>query len=159
QNGDSHAVPKKQNGRSPCDVIVGASDRAADVCCIRRLGLGSNVRGTWCRGVGTARDGDSGEKGDEYQAFKRHFSSGSWLRPEGRARRSSGYRPRLRITFRMGEMRCRLTLLGSVSLTRASGAPNRRAIQQRRVALLAVLASNPRGFLSRDRLLGLLWPD
>src|SRR5262245_23580503 len=56
-------------------------------------------------------------------------------------------------------MRCRLTLLGPVSLTSSSGTPNRRVLQQRRLALLAALASSPRGFVSRDRLLGLLWPD
>jgi len=55
-------------------------------------------------------------------------------------------------------MRCRLTLLGPVSLTSASGAPNRRAVQQRRVALLAVLATSGES-VSRDRLVGLLWPD
>src|SRR5262252_5388976 len=56
-------------------------------------------------------------------------------------------------------MRCRLTLLGPVSLTSASGAPNRRAVQQRRVALLAVLATASGESVGRDRLLGLLWPD
>jgi DNA-binding SARP family transcriptional activator len=56
-------------------------------------------------------------------------------------------------------MLCRLTLLGPVGLTSGSRAPHRRAIQQRRVALLAVLATAPRGSASRDRLLGLLWPD
>jgi DNA-binding SARP family transcriptional activator len=56
-------------------------------------------------------------------------------------------------------MRCRLTLLGPVGLTRPAGTIDRRAVQQRRIALLAVLAASPRGFVSRDRLLGLLWPD
>ena len=35
----------------------------------------------------------------------------------------------------------------------------RRASQQRRIALLAVVAASPGGAVSRDRLLGLLWPD
>jgi DNA-binding SARP family transcriptional activator len=56
-------------------------------------------------------------------------------------------------------MRSRLTLLGPVSLTDASGSTSRRASQQRRIALLAILAASPDRSLSRDRLLGLLWPD
>jgi DNA-binding SARP family transcriptional activator len=56
-------------------------------------------------------------------------------------------------------MRSRLTLLGSVGLTDASGATRRRASQQRRIALLAILAASPDGSVGRDRLLGLLWPD
>jgi DNA-binding SARP family transcriptional activator len=35
----------------------------------------------------------------------------------------------------------------------------RRASQQRRIALLALLAASPSGAVSRDRLVGLLWPD
>jgi DNA-binding SARP family transcriptional activator len=35
----------------------------------------------------------------------------------------------------------------------------RRAAQQRRIALLALIASSAAGSISRDRLLGLLWPD
>jgi DNA-binding SARP family transcriptional activator len=35
----------------------------------------------------------------------------------------------------------------------------RRAAQQRRIALLAILASAPGGSISRDRVLGLLWPE
>lgn len=35
----------------------------------------------------------------------------------------------------------------------------RRASQQRRIALLALLAASPGGTASRDRLVGLLWPD
>jgi DNA-binding SARP family transcriptional activator len=53
----------------------------------------------------------------------------------------------------------RLALLGSVRLTGPEGAPIRRASQQRRIALLAVIAASPDGCVSRDRLLGLLWPD
>src|SRR5512138_2719766 len=56
-------------------------------------------------------------------------------------------------------MPSRLTLLGSVCLTGPDGPLQRRASQQRRVALLAVLASSTSGQVSRDRLLGLLWPD
>ena len=56
-------------------------------------------------------------------------------------------------------MQNRLTLLGPVGLTVASGASSRRASQQRRMALLAVLAAASDGSVSRDRLLGLLWPD
>jgi DNA-binding SARP family transcriptional activator len=56
-------------------------------------------------------------------------------------------------------MRSRLTLLGPVGLTDASGATSRRASQQRRIALLAILAASPDSSVSRDRLLGLLWPD
>jgi len=56
-------------------------------------------------------------------------------------------------------MQSRLTLLGPVGLSVATGASSRRASQQRRIALLAVLASAPDGSASRDRLLGLLWPD
>jgi DNA-binding SARP family transcriptional activator len=53
----------------------------------------------------------------------------------------------------------RLTLLGPVSLTGPEAPRVRRAAQQRRIALLAVLASAPDGSISRDRVLGLLWPD
>jgi DNA-binding SARP family transcriptional activator/Flp pilus assembly protein TadD len=35
----------------------------------------------------------------------------------------------------------------------------RRAAQQRRIALLAILASSPGGSISRDRVLGILWPE
>jgi len=56
-------------------------------------------------------------------------------------------------------MPSRLCLLGPVSLTGPDGACARRASQQRRVALLALIASAPGGAITRDRLLGLLWPD
>ncbi len=56
-------------------------------------------------------------------------------------------------------MPTRLTLLGTVSLTSSDSRPLRRALQQRRLALLAVLATAPDQSASRDRLLGLLWPD
>src|SRR5947209_683307 len=52
----------------------------------------------------------------------------------------------------------RLALLGPVCLI-GRGAPMRRASQQRRVALLALIASSPSATISRDRVLGLLWPD
>jgi DNA-binding SARP family transcriptional activator len=35
----------------------------------------------------------------------------------------------------------------------------RRAVQQRRLALLALIAASPGQSISRDRLLGLLWPE
>ena len=53
----------------------------------------------------------------------------------------------------------RVALLGSVSLTGPKGVSLRRASQQRRVALLALMASAPGRSISRDRLLGFLWPD
>ena len=56
-------------------------------------------------------------------------------------------------------MPSRLTLLGSVCLAGPDGPPLRRASQQRRIALLAILASSPGGQVSRDRLLGILWPE
>ena len=56
-------------------------------------------------------------------------------------------------------MTSRLALLGSVRLTGPAGACVRRVSQQRRIALLAVIAASPDASVSRDRLLGLLWPD
>ena len=56
-------------------------------------------------------------------------------------------------------MQNRLVLLGPVSLTGPTGQPLRRASQQRRLALLALVATSPDASISRDRLLGLLWPD
>jgi len=56
-------------------------------------------------------------------------------------------------------MPSRLLLLGPVSLTGPQESAMRRASQQRRIALLAVVAASPGGAVSRDRLLGLLWPD
>jgi DNA-binding SARP family transcriptional activator len=53
----------------------------------------------------------------------------------------------------------RLALLGPVCLSGPAGPSARRASQQRRLALLAVIASSPSGSVSRDRLIGLLWPD
>ena len=53
----------------------------------------------------------------------------------------------------------RLELLGSVGLTGPKERPLRRATQQRRIALLALIASAPGASISRDRLLGLLWPE
>ena len=53
----------------------------------------------------------------------------------------------------------RLALLGSVSLTGPTGPLARRAVQHRRLALLALLGSSTDESLSRDRLLGLLWPE
>ena len=52
-----------------------------------------------------------------------------------------------------------LSLLGPVCLTGVDGPSMRRAVQQRRLALLALIAASPGQSISRDRLLGLLWPD
>src|SRR3954462_3590961 len=52
-----------------------------------------------------------------------------------------------------------INLLGPVSLTGPEGKSLRRASQQRRIALLALVASSPGESISRDRVLGLLWPD
>src|SRR4029078_1683014 len=56
-------------------------------------------------------------------------------------------------------MHNRLLLLGPVSLTGPTDSLLRRASQQRRMALLALVASSPDASISRDRVLGLLWPD
>jgi DNA-binding SARP family transcriptional activator len=53
----------------------------------------------------------------------------------------------------------RLFLLGQVRLTGPTESSLRRASQQRRLALLALIASSPGETISRDRALGLLWPD
>src|SRR5215471_11705062 len=53
----------------------------------------------------------------------------------------------------------RLVLLGPVGLIGPGDASVRRASQQRRLALLAIIAATPGQSISRDRLLGLLWPD
>ena len=53
----------------------------------------------------------------------------------------------------------RLALLGPVCLTGPEEPSMRRASQQRRLALLALIACSPGGSISRDRLLGLLWPE
>jgi DNA-binding SARP family transcriptional activator len=52
-----------------------------------------------------------------------------------------------------------LALLGPVSLTGPVGPYARRAVQRRRIALLAVLAGSSHESLSRDRVIGLLWPE
>src|SRR4051812_22850642 len=55
-----------------------------------------------------------------------------------------------------------LVLLGAASLTTQAGvdgSSTRRASQQRRVALLALLAAASGESVSRDRLIGFLWPD
>ena len=56
-------------------------------------------------------------------------------------------------------MLSRLSLLGPVCLTGPHTSFMRRVSQRRRTALLAVLASSPGAPVSRDRLLGILWPD
>ncbi|HJQ53154.1 MAG TPA: BTAD domain-containing putative transcriptional regulator [Gemmatimonadaceae bacterium] len=53
----------------------------------------------------------------------------------------------------------RLFLFGQVRLTGPKESSLRRAAQQRRLALLALIASSPGETISRDRALGLLWPD
>ena len=53
----------------------------------------------------------------------------------------------------------RLALLGPVSLTGPDGPLSRRASQQRRIALLALIASSPGASISRDRVIGVLWPE
>ena len=56
-------------------------------------------------------------------------------------------------------MRNRLVLFGPVGLTGPEAPLMRRASQQRRLGVLAVIASAPNAAISRDRVLGLLWPD
>ena len=58
--------------------------------------------------------------------------------------------------------RYRLRLFGWIALEGAGGccrAVARRATQKRRLALLALLAAAPERALTRDRLIGYLWPD
>jgi DNA-binding SARP family transcriptional activator len=52
-----------------------------------------------------------------------------------------------------------LALLGPVSLTGPVGPFARRAVQRRRMALLALLAGSSHESVSRDRVVGLLWPE
>jgi DNA-binding SARP family transcriptional activator/Tfp pilus assembly protein PilF len=52
-----------------------------------------------------------------------------------------------------------LLLLGPTSLAGSGGPLTGRAAQRRRLALLALLGSSPDTTLSRDQLVGLLWPD
>jgi DNA-binding SARP family transcriptional activator len=59
----------------------------------------------------------------------------------------------------MSGMLNRLALLGPVSLTGPEAPLKRRAQQQRRLALLALIATAPAGSIGRDRVLGLLWPE
>ena len=54
----------------------------------------------------------------------------------------------------------RLLLLGGATIARADGALlTGRAVQRHRVAILALLSTAPAGGISRDKLLGLLWPE
>lgn len=54
----------------------------------------------------------------------------------------------------------RLLLLGGARIERGDGALlTGRAVQRHRVAILALLATAPAGGISRDKLLGLLWPE
>ncbi len=52
-----------------------------------------------------------------------------------------------------------LALFGSLILERASTPVSGRATQRRRLALLSLLAGSPGQLLSRDRIIGLLWPE
>lgn len=52
-----------------------------------------------------------------------------------------------------------LRLFGGASLAANDGAIGGRAVQRRRLALLALLAAAPNRTRSRDKLVGLLWPD
>ena len=56
-------------------------------------------------------------------------------------------------------MPIRLTLLGPVALMGSAHPLDRRVVQRRRIALLALMACAPDGTIGRDRLLGLLWPE
>ena len=53
----------------------------------------------------------------------------------------------------------KLKLLGGVALVSPKGPLSGRAVQKRRLALLARLALAPGRTLSRDKLIGLLWPE
>ena len=54
----------------------------------------------------------------------------------------------------------RLLLLGGATIERDDGALlTGRAVQRHRLAILALLSTAPAGGISRDKLLGLLWPD
>jgi DNA-binding SARP family transcriptional activator/TolB-like protein len=53
----------------------------------------------------------------------------------------------------------RLTVLGSAALTGPDGPVRGRAAQRRRLAFLAILAAQRGGVVSRDRIVGLLWPE
>src|SRR5688572_31069411 len=52
-----------------------------------------------------------------------------------------------------------LRLLGGLSLGSDAGAVVGRAAQKRRLALLSLLATAPSRVLSRDKLIGVLWPE
>jgi DNA-binding SARP family transcriptional activator/tetratricopeptide (TPR) repeat protein len=52
-----------------------------------------------------------------------------------------------------------LRLLGSVALEGDEGPVAGRSAQRRRLAILALLSTAPRQTLSRDRIIGFLWPD
>ena len=52
-----------------------------------------------------------------------------------------------------------LKLLGGIALERDGSPLTGRATQRRRLAVLGLLATAPNGTVSRDRLLGLLWPE
>lgn len=56
-------------------------------------------------------------------------------------------------------MSIRLAFLGPVCVTGAEAPSSSRASQQRRIALLALIATAPNASITRDRLLGFLWPE
>jgi len=52
-----------------------------------------------------------------------------------------------------------LKLLGRLSLADSSGPVTGQITQRRRLAFLAILGASPRGTVTRDRLVALLWPE
>lgn len=52
-----------------------------------------------------------------------------------------------------------LQFLGGTVVRRGTAQVTGRAVQRRRIALLGLLAASPGGSISRDRVIGLLWPE
>lgn len=67
--------------------------------------------------------------------------------------------PRLSPTTRTPRAMLTLRLLGGLSLEDDDGVVGGRAAQKRRLALLALLATAPSRTLTRDKLVGYLWPE
>jgi class 3 adenylate cyclase len=59
----------------------------------------------------------------------------------------------------LASKRAELNLLGGVSLKIQGEPVTGRSAQRRRLALLALLTGAPQGLMSRDKLVGYLWPD